>query len=34
MDRKQLEKQLRELDGESTSQQVKLDGLEARKEQL
>ena len=26
--------QLRELDGESTSQQVKLDGLEARKEQL
>ncbi|MFE2776026.1 MULTISPECIES: M23 family metallopeptidase [Lactobacillales] len=30
----QLEKQLQELDGESTSQQVKLDGLEARKEQL
>ncbi|OYQ67071.1 M23 family metallopeptidase [Aerococcus sp. 1KP-2016] len=33
-EKEQLEKQLRELDGESTSQQVKLDGLEARKEQL
>ena len=32
--KEQLEKQLQELDGESTSQQVKLDGLEARKEQL
>ena len=27
-EKEQLEKQLRELDGESTSQQVKLDGLE------
>lgn len=33
-EKEQLEKQLQELDGESTSQQVKLDGLEARKEQL
>lgn len=33
-EKEQLEKQLQELDGESISQQVKLDGLEARKEQL
>jgi|GEM_PF-702923 len=33
-EKEQLEKQLQELDGESTSQQVMLDGLEARKEQL
>ena len=33
-EKEQLEKQPQELDGESTSQQVKLDGLEARKEQL
>lgn len=33
-EKEQLEKQLLELDGESISQQVKLDGLEARKEQL
>jgi len=33
-EKEQLEKQLQELNGESTSQQVKLDGLEARKEQL
>lgn len=30
-EKEQLEKQLQELDGESISQQVKLDGLEARK---
>lgn len=33
-EKEQLEKQLQELDGESISQQVKLDGLEVRKEQL
>ncbi|MGB4933060.1 MAG: M23 family metallopeptidase [Streptococcus suis] len=33
-EKEQLEKQLQELDGDSISQQVKLDGLEARKEQL
>ena len=33
-EKEQLEKQLQELDGESISQQVKLDGLEARKKQL
>ncbi|WP_313176672.1 M23 family metallopeptidase [Streptococcus parasuis] len=33
-EKEQLDKQLQELDGESISQQVKLDGLEARKEQL
>ena len=33
-EKEQLEKQLQKLDGESISQQVKLDGLEARKEQL
>lgn len=33
-EKEQLEKQLQELYGESISQQVKLDGLEARKEQL
>ena len=33
-EKEQLEKHLQELDGESISQQVKLDGLEARKEQL
>lgn len=33
-EKEQLEKQLQELDGKSTKNQVKLDGLEARKEQL